>query len=284
MDQISRKSVKLFSLRRAIPVWVLAILIAAAGSGAAVGTLLSGEITGEMPMTVSQALLVDGDAFATDDVTFTDGTSLSRSIVATSDSGTGFQVATEMATGDKFLITVPVRNLSHQTMVGLITLESSIPAGLDLDVDEHSVLSITWVTLENAGARGAPLTAGTGHIYNTRYWPIVDNDSDGDVDADDITMTVTGAGSSVTVTSVNALLGQVTYNISGANATSLIIAYRYGSEITILSQTGPNTWKFEADNTVGTNRSGDIQIIVAHPDDYSPDFYRIKGKIEQIGY
>ena len=265
-----------------IPTWLLILLIIACGAGAVVGTTLLGEVSGEIPTAVGQALVVDGGSFDIDDVTHDDGTSLSRSIVATSDSNTEFQVAAEMAVGDKFLISVPLENMSNESMTGLITLEPSSPAGLDLDIDEHSVLSITLVALENAGAHGAPLTEGTGHTYNVRYWPMVDNDDDGDVDADDVTMTVTGTGSSVTVTSVNALMGQVTYDINDAAATSLIISYRYGSEITILCQTGPNQWKFSAPNTLGSNKTGDIQIFVAHPDNLSPGYYQIKGKIEQI--
>ena len=75
------------------------------------------------------------------------------------------------------------------------------------------------------------------------------------VDASDVIMTPAGGGTA-TVNSVNALMGQITYTIAGT-VTALTVDYWYGSEITILCQTGPNQWKFTAANTLGTNKSGD---------------------------
>jgi hypothetical protein len=279
------RGIKRSRLGKSIPLWLAVFICVAIGSGAAMGTVLAGDITGIVPVAVSQAILVDGRGFGIDDVTYSDGTSIGRAFAATADDDTAFQVATEVAVGDKFLISIPVRNASSNPMIGLITLEQCSPGGLQIDVDEHSLLALTHVITppEDAAARGAPLGVGT-HTYQTRYWPLADANDDGIVDPSDVIMAVSGAGSSVTVESVNALMGQITYTVAGAAAASLTVDYWYGSEITMLTQVGPCQWKFQADGSVGTNKSGDIEIIVAHPDGAAPDYYRIKGTIEQIRF
>jgi hypothetical protein len=271
-------------LGKAIPVWLLVVTCVAIGAGAAAGTVLAGGITGVMPMAVSQAILVDGLGFGVDDVTFASGNPTNRANVAVADDTTGFQVATEIAVGDKFIISMPVKNASNNPMVGLITLDPSTPAGLQFTVSERSLLALTHVTAppEDAAARGAPL--GTGqHTYNTRYWPLADANGDGIVDPSDIIPAVTG-GAGINIDAVNALMGTITYTITGVPATSFTLDYWYGSEITIVCQVGPNQWKFQADGTVGTNHSGDIEIIVADPDDLPPGYYHISGTVEQIEF
>jgi hypothetical protein len=271
-------------LGKSIPLWLLVLACVAIGSGAAMGTVLAGDINGIMPVAVSQSILVDSLGLGVDDITYSDGTFLNRAFAATADDDTAFQVATEIAVGDKFIISLPLRNASDNPMVGLITLQQCDSDGMQLDVDERSLLALTHVTapLEDAAARGAPLGVGT-HTYQTRYWPLVDANDDGIVDASDVIPAVTG-GASVTIDSVNALLGEITYTIDVADATSLTVDYWYGSEITMLTQVGPCQWKFQADASVGTNKSGDVEIIVAHPDGSSPNYYRIKGTIEQIRF
>jgi hypothetical protein len=266
---------------RTFPIWLLVFVCIAIGAGAAAGTVLSGSIDAEISLGVGQALLVDGLAFGVDDVSYESGINLKRASVATADDDTGFQVAAEMAIGDKFLISLPLRNASKVALIGLITLEPSSSAGLLLDVDERSVLALTHETAEDAAARGAPLSAGT-HTYNVRYWPLADADGDGIVGTADIIMTPAGGGT-VAVDAVNAMLGQITYTITGA-VTALTVDYWYGSEITILCQVGPNQWKFQAADTVGQNKSGDIEVIVANPDNASPGYYRVRGTIEPLGY
>jgi hypothetical protein len=271
-------------LGKAIPVWLLVLACVAIGAGAAAGTVLAGGVTGVMPMAVSQAILVDGLGFGVDDVTFASGNPTNRANVAVADDTTGFQVATEIAVGDKFIISMPVKNASNNPMVGLITLDPSTPAGLQFTVSERSLLALTHVTAppEDAAARGAPL--GTGqHTYNTRYWPLADANGDGIVDPSDIIPAVTG-GAGINIDAVNALMGTITYTITGVPATSFTLDYWYGSEITIVCQVGPNQWKFQADGTVGTNHSGDIEIIVADPDDLPPGYYHISGTVEQIEF
>jgi len=272
-------------LGKAIPVWLLVAACVAIGAGAAAGTVLAGKVTGVMPVAVSQAILVDGLGFGVDDVTFASGNPTNRANVAVGDDDTGFQVATEIAVGDKFIISMPVRNASNNPMVGLITLDPSTPAGLQFTVSERSLLALTHVTAppEDAAARGAPLGVGT-HTYNTRYWPLADANGDGIVDPADIVAAVSPAGSTINILSVNALMGTITYEIVGVDATSLTMDYWYGSEITIVCQVGPNQWKLQADGTVGTNHSGDIEIIIADPDDLPPGYYYITGTVEQIAF
>ena len=282
--QVAR-GIKRDGLGKSIPVWLLVLACVAIGSGAAVGTVLAGDIDAIIPVAVSQSILVDSLGLGVDDITWGDGTSLTRAFAASADDDTAFQIATEIAVGDKFIISMPLRNASENPMVGLITLTPCLSASMQMDIDERSLLALTHVTTppEDAAARGAPLGVGQ-HTYQMRYWPLADANDDGIVDTSDVIMVVSGAGSSVTVDSVNALLGEVTYTISGAAAASLTVDYWYGSEITMLTQVAPCQWKFQADASVGTNHSGDIEIIVANYDGSAPRYHRIQGKIEQIRF
>jgi len=49
-------------LQKRLPKWLLVAALAATGAGAAVGTILDGEVVGEIPVAVSQALLVSEDS------------------------------------------------------------------------------------------------------------------------------------------------------------------------------------------------------------------------------
>ena len=53
--------------KKNIPVWLLVTALGVAGAGAAVGTVLAGQVTGEIPVTVSQALLVGDPVFPASD-------------------------------------------------------------------------------------------------------------------------------------------------------------------------------------------------------------------------
>ncbi len=48
-------------MRKKMPRWLLVAVLTATGAGAAVGTIMNGEVLGEMPVAVSQALLVSED-------------------------------------------------------------------------------------------------------------------------------------------------------------------------------------------------------------------------------
>ncbi len=56
------KKVKLFGLK-VLPIWLIVVALVTAGAGAAVGTILAGKVTAEVPVTISQALLVGKPQF-----------------------------------------------------------------------------------------------------------------------------------------------------------------------------------------------------------------------------
>jgi hypothetical protein len=107
------KRLKIFG--RAIPVWLLILTLVVAGAGAAVGTVLAGQIGGEVPVTVSQALTLD-----TDDPP--DVTGADQAFTSVSDDGTGFTAAIETNTGDDVTITLYPVNHSDEALVAELTL------------------------------------------------------------------------------------------------------------------------------------------------------------------
>jgi len=133
--------------KRTLPVWLLVTALVVAGAGAAVGTVLAGNVTGEMPVTVSQALLVSDPVFHPADDNWSNGTgevqgvtrqTLSghhdlpdRSLGNASDDHTAFLAAAEVDTGDKYLIRIPLKNASEQDMKVLMTLD--YPDGITVE-------------------------------------------------------------------------------------------------------------------------------------------------------
>lgn len=172
--------------KRGIPVWIMVMLLILASAGAAVGTVLSGKVVGEMPVTVSQALLVGKPAAQTTDLTNlsdaapqsvdlldgSDDNKISpidkpdRSIGTKSDDETAFQFAAEIDTGDYYVFYVPLKNASNQDMVAQLTL--SFPAGF----------SVEAMSVDQANTT---LTAHTKNMTRTglNTWKfIVDKDAD----------------------------------------------------------------------------------------------------------
>lgn len=109
---------------RSIPTWLLVLTLLVAGAGAAVGTVLAGQITGEVPVTVGQALV-------TDYVNIPAG-QVDQRFTSISDDGTGFTAAAEVDTGMDYTITVGIENNSDEDAVAELTL--IYPDGLTLDV------------------------------------------------------------------------------------------------------------------------------------------------------
>jgi len=141
--------------KKTLPVWLLVTALVVAGAGAAVGTVLAGNVTGEMPVTVSQALLVADPVFVDTDGDWTDGNPPvqgvdrqtmclhhelpDRSLGNASDDHTAFLAAAEVDTGDKYLIKLPLKNASEQDMKVLLTLD--YPDGITAEcfaADEES--------------------------------------------------------------------------------------------------------------------------------------------------
>lgn len=96
------------------PLIILIILILmASGAGAAVGTILLGEIESIVHVTVSQAVQVEKPR-----VTNTSGGSWNKPwFSSVKDDYAGFSVAVEVAQGDKFIIVIPLINRSEQDIV-----------------------------------------------------------------------------------------------------------------------------------------------------------------------
>ncbi len=126
-------------LRRSVPLWLILFLLIASGIGAAVGTILAGRVTGEVPVTVGQALLVG-------EPTFPNGlpggvniqsirinpNRMAQDIGILGDDWTSFQAAVEANTGDVFLIKLPLKNASNQDMI--VQLDMNVPDCIEVDV------------------------------------------------------------------------------------------------------------------------------------------------------
>ncbi len=137
--------------KKAIPIWLLVIALVASGAGAAAGTILAGRVTGEIPVAVSQALLVSeptwviavdtGDQDAPQQVfEHLDWISLpNRSIGVVSDDHTGFQAAAEMATGDWASFKLPIKNASDNDLVAELTF--NVPECIEVEI--YSDIDVT---------------------------------------------------------------------------------------------------------------------------------------------
>ena len=151
IGKATRRKVKILG-KKAIPLWLLVLALIVAGAGAAVGTILVGKVTGEVPVTVSQALLV-GQPVAAGSTTGEDLTDYvdnepqateaelgamflpDRWIGVHSDDQTGFQFAAEIDTGDIFAFWLPLKNASNQDMVAELTL--NFPNCIEVEVVDN---------------------------------------------------------------------------------------------------------------------------------------------------
>ncbi len=116
--------------KKAIPAWLLVMALTMAGAGAAVGTVLAPKITGEIPVTVSQALLIDKNGSI-----YIGGLPSGAPKIATvDDSGAAFTAAFEACNGDLVTIEIPLVNNANQNLYGKLTLWG-IPKGVTVDVD-----------------------------------------------------------------------------------------------------------------------------------------------------
>ena len=134
---------KVTIIGKALPIWLMAMLLVASGAGAAVGTVLQGNVIGEMPVTVSQALLAGKPVAvaATVDASYVDNlpqsvewadgngggswvtTGPDRSMGAVRDDRTAVQFAAEINQGDVYAFEIPLKNASDEDLVGILTLD-----------------------------------------------------------------------------------------------------------------------------------------------------------------
>ena len=175
---------KVTILGKVLPIWLIAILLIASGAGAAVGTVLQGNVVGEMPVAVSQALLVGtpvgaGGADAGVDISGNvDGaqstaaeianlTLADRFIGVVSDSGTAFQAAAEIDQGDIYAFWLPLNNASDEDLTAELTLnfpecaEVEVLRGLEGSGSDANIGGVvrtsfnTWKVTVDADAAGA---------------------------------------------------------------------------------------------------------------------------------
>ncbi len=164
------KKVRLFGLK-ALPIWLLVVALVAGGAGAAVGTILTGNVVAEIPVTISQALevgkprihddsqplteaTIDNETDVTEDtyhvdsipqsVDALDGNPVDNQVVADSifdpdrwigavnDTQTAFQFAAEINQHDWYVFAVPLKNASNQDMV--VQLKMVFPEGITVEV------------------------------------------------------------------------------------------------------------------------------------------------------
>ena len=125
---------KLNIFGRAVPAWILGAALVAATAGAAVGTVLAGNVQGNLPTTVSQGLIAD-----TPTATAAGGSySNDQSFVSVSDDGTRFTAAIELNTGDMWRVEVPLTNESDNDMVVELTID--FPLGITVDIPDNDGL------------------------------------------------------------------------------------------------------------------------------------------------
>ena len=98
------------------PAWAIAVVMILAASGAAVGTVLAGKVTGTISATASQALLIKFPSGGTHIV------GADADLMTVSDDGTGFTAAAEINTGDSFEVHLALLNESNSELNGELTL------------------------------------------------------------------------------------------------------------------------------------------------------------------
>ena len=118
-------------LSKGVPMWALVAVIGMVAAGAAVGTVLGGNVQGSIPTSVSQSLLLDT-------VIQVDG-----GFGAVSDDGTQFTIAREIHTGEQYTIDLMLSNGSDDQLLAELSLD--IPVGLTVDVEGvgSDVLDVT---------------------------------------------------------------------------------------------------------------------------------------------
>ena len=148
-----RKSVRIFG-KKAIPIWLLVLALVACGAGAAAGTVLAGRVTAEIPVAVSQALLVNEPEWraalpAGNQPQQVEDHALwvalpNRYVGVVSDDNTAFQAAAEMAVGYWAAFNLPLKNASNNELVAELTL--NVPGCLEVEVYASTdALNITEV-------------------------------------------------------------------------------------------------------------------------------------------
>ena len=156
-----KKGIKVWGRR--VPVWLLVLALIAAGAGAATGTVLAAKITAKVPVTVSQALLLDMDGTPANPIVISGA---DNAIGAPSDDGAGFTAGMELNNADTATINVYLKNHAAADLHGKLTLWN-VPKGITLSVsatdgdsDGNAIVNVTrvgkyeWLFLVENGVGG----------------------------------------------------------------------------------------------------------------------------------
>jgi hypothetical protein len=112
-------------LKKNVKVLIIVLSLIAVGAGAAAGTVLSGQIDGEVNVAVSQPLMVENPSIP--------GLPSGRAwFGAASDEGTQFSAAAQLYQGESAVIEVPIINKAEVDHVVEITITApvlSVPSG-----------------------------------------------------------------------------------------------------------------------------------------------------------
>jgi len=149
--------------KKSVP-WLVVMALCITGAGAAVGTVLTGQVTGDMPTTVNQAIVVDSENWDIDDLS----SHAARRFVGVSDDATSFIAAAEIATGEELTINLPLGNLSNEDALAVITIDA--PSPLQVYVRElwSSITKTDGATTQYLSTpTPAPLTATVPQTYDT---------------------------------------------------------------------------------------------------------------------
>ncbi|MBI4312962.1 MAG: hypothetical protein HY681_14470 [Chloroflexi bacterium] len=119
-----RGKVRMFG--KTLPAWAVGVALILATSGAAVGVVLTGNVTGVITATASQSLLVSNGSLS--------GPAVDAGLFTLSDDGTKFTAGAEINTGDKFDVDLALANASAEELTGELTLVA--PSGVTLLVRE----------------------------------------------------------------------------------------------------------------------------------------------------
>ncbi len=258
-------------LRRSVPFWLILFLLIAAGIGAAVGTILAGRVTGEVPVTVGQALLVG-------EPTFPNGlpggvniqsirinpNRMAQDIGILGDDWTSFQAAVEANTGDVFLIKLPLKNASNQDMI--VQLDMEVPDCIEVDVfgsDDESesavdhVFNVTQVGFSRWVFRLSDLAEHYASDWRDSIGIVVGVDDDCHPGFYSIGVTlqqIAGGASDKAVLGITktgpataSVNGQVTYSITVTNSSETVTATGLTVKDTI-----PSGMSYVSSSPVGT--------------------------------
>lgn len=146
------------------PKWLLAVLLLAAGSGAAVGPVLASRLLASAALSVTQALSYGAIVIGDNATAFSGlpGSVLmapppgARAYVSSSDDKTRFTAAVDLLpTGGRYDMAVPISNRSNSQMRAQLTLD--VPDELLVDVEQIGVFPY------------APTTSGLLKVGRTSF-------------------------------------------------------------------------------------------------------------------